>query len=57
MNWNEFKQLIDKQIEEKGLSPDTTIVWIDISFPSNDPEDARYPKLRGDEKNGLSISE
>jgi len=31
MNWNEFKDIIDKQMSEKGISPDDDIWFIDTN--------------------------
>ena len=36
MTWQEFKDAVDKHLEEEGISPDTEIWYIDIAFPSKD---------------------
>ena len=34
MTWKEFKKHVEAQLEEKGISKDAKIWYIDISFPS-----------------------
>ena len=33
LTWKQFKEVIDKQMKDKGISEDTEIHYIDISFP------------------------
>jgi len=33
MTWEEFKAMVDKELEAKGIKQDTEIWYIDISFP------------------------
>lgn len=35
MTWNEFKELVDSQLAEKGESGDIEIHYIDISYPDD----------------------
>lgn len=34
MTWKEFKEMIDKQMAEQCIQEETTIKYIDISYPS-----------------------
>jgi len=36
MTWKQFKDGVDKQMQEKGISEDTEIWYIDFSFPDAD---------------------
>jgi hypothetical protein len=33
VTWREFKEWVDRQLAEKGISEDTPIWFIDLSFP------------------------
>lgn len=33
MTWKEFKEAVDKQLKEKGISEDAEIWWIDVTCP------------------------
>jgi hypothetical protein len=33
--WKEFKELVEKQMKELGLSEDTELNYIDLSFPAD----------------------
>jgi hypothetical protein len=50
MTWKELKEAIDKQLKERGISEDTEIWYIDISFPIKD-----NLKIYGEEM-GISIA-
>lgn len=53
MTWNEFKKNIDDQMEAKGISKDSKIWYIDITYP-----DSEYstPDLRCDDSKAITIS-
>jgi len=52
MTWNEFKKEVDRQLEEKGISGDVNIDWIDTSgFDTGSGK----PDVRGD-SDGIGIS-
>lgn len=38
MTWNELKKAIDDDLTALGISHDTTVWYIDISFPDKDDE-------------------
>lgn len=58
MTWTEFKQAIDKQLEENQISPDSDIWYIDISFPESDPDHSQYPMVSYSVlSQGISISD
>lgn len=50
LTWNEFKEKVEKQLDEKGISWDEDIWYIDISFPRN-------VDVEVDKNSGISISE
>lgn len=33
MTWNEFKNAVDADLEEKNISGDTEVWYIDVTFP------------------------
>jgi hypothetical protein len=33
--WKEFKELVEKQMKEKGIPEDVKLWYIDLSFPDN----------------------
>lgn len=47
ITWKEFKEIIDEQLKEKGISEDTEIWYIDISFPRKEDIGAGYEKNLG----------
>lgn len=51
MTWQQFKDEVDRQIAEEGLSPDAPIAYIDVTRP-----DMEYalgkPEVFVDRKNG-----
>lgn len=55
MTWNEFKDLIDKELDKFKVNHDVEIWYIDISFPSNIEDDYQRPTAFVDEKCGLAI--
>ena len=55
MTWNEFKNFVDKELEENEISQDTEIWYIDISFPPKDNEGFDTIIISIDEKLGISI--
>ncbi len=34
MSWNDFKKYVDKKLADEGISPNTEIWYIDVSYPS-----------------------
>ncbi len=36
MTWKEFKDAVDKQLAEEGISENEEIEYIDFSFPNKD---------------------
>jgi len=40
MTWKEFKEAVEKQLEEKGLNEDIDLVYIDTHMP--DEVDVEY---------------
>jgi len=38
MTWTEFKEIVDAELDAQGISHDTEIWYIDISFPDKDDE-------------------
>lgn len=38
MTWKEFKEQVDRQLAEQGISEDTPIQYIDLSFPIKNSE-------------------
>lgn len=43
--WKEFKELVEKQMKEKGISEDVILWYIDITFP--DDIDVYFQENRG----------
>lgn len=41
MTWKEFKEVIEEQMIQKGISEEVEIVYIDISYPCTDHEACR----------------
>lgn len=35
MTWQEFKTEVDRQLKEQGISEDTMIRFIDVTYPNN----------------------
>lgn len=54
LTWDEFKELVDKELDKLEIGHDVEIWYIDISFPSkfDDPD---RPEVFIDEKLGMSI--
>lgn len=48
MTWKEFKELVEKQLQEKGLTEDVVLEYIDWSG-----EDA--PEVVGDDAKGYAV--
>ena len=38
MTWKQFKEQVDKRMEEQGISEDVEIWYIDISAPEQDED-------------------
>ncbi len=55
MTWKEFKELIDKELAEKGLPQDVEIWYIDFSFPDASHE-STTPSVGYDPQIGIIIS-
>lgn len=56
MTWGEFKDFVDARMQEQGLSEDTYIWYIDISFPDNDVNCRNFtPEVGSDDICGLAI--
>jgi len=36
MTWNELKKAIDERLTVKGISHDTEVWYVDVSFPDED---------------------
>jgi hypothetical protein len=46
LTWNEFKEHIDKQLEENGIDPNTEIWYIDTTCPSKgEPGEFEVPEV------------
>lgn len=55
MTWKQFKDAVDKQLSEKGISEDESIWYIDISFPQEgDFEDDRMNVFL-DKNSGIAV--
>jgi len=54
LTWGEFKEIIDKGLKEQGGGDDTTIWYIDISFPCSDHDMCR-PEVGIDDDLGMSV--
>lgn len=35
MTWKEFKEEVDRQLREMGVTEDVPVVYIDVRFPSD----------------------
>ena len=56
MTWKQFKDGVDKQMQEKGISEDTEIWYIDFSFPNvDDFEKENMGVFHNNDDFGLSI--
>lgn len=57
MTWGEFKDFVDAKMEEQGLSEDTYIWYIDVSFPecADGERDYKVPNVGSDAVSGLAI--
>jgi hypothetical protein len=42
MTWKQFKEIVDAQMVEKGISEDSDVWVIDISFPDEEIEFVIY---------------
>ena len=58
LTWNEFKKMIDQQLKEKNIDPNTNIWYIDISYPQKEHASGyKVPFVSFDEHSGLAIGE
>lgn len=55
MTWKQFKEEVDKQLAEKGISEDEEIWYIDISFPQEDDFEKERLSVGLDEHCGIVI--
>ncbi|MBW1672091.1 MAG: hypothetical protein JRJ45_00345 [Deltaproteobacteria bacterium] len=53
MSWNEFKDFVDEQLNEKGISGDEPLDYIDMSNPDSSHE-MSIPTISWDHE-GISI--
>ncbi len=57
MTWAEFKAEIDRQLADQGMTADTPIWYIDVSYPSRDPNDPlKAPVIALDTNGDLAIT-
>ncbi len=62
MTWNEFKQHIDILLDKKGISRDSHIWYIDVSFPEvdeigkEDYDNTNCPTVEIDHDSGIIIT-
>lgn len=56
MTWKQFKEAVDRQLSENGISEDEEIWYIDISFPQEDGFEKDRLGVSFDERLGISIN-
>ena len=55
MTWKQFKEAVDKQLAEKGISENEEIWYIEISFPQEDDFDKDRLRVDFDDDCGIAL--